>query len=137
MAGRPSKGERGAHMVKLHQAVTQRLVRKARKAGASSVSQYTADVLALHVGLPEYVVELNQTTIDSTSGSRIRKSLHTNLMVRPHRAVSERLGELAVDSGLPPGHVSPYIADVLALHVGLPDYARPPIRKEEVLPLAI
>jgi hypothetical protein len=124
-------------MVKLHQDVTQRLVRRARKAGASSVSQYTADVLAMHVGLPEYVVELNQMTIQSTSGSRIRKSPHTKLMVRPHHAVSAALGRLAVDSGLPPGHVSPYIADVLAQHVGLPEYARPTARKEEVLPLAI
>jgi hypothetical protein len=136
MAGRPSKGDRGAHMVKLHQAVTQRLVRKARRAGASSVSQYTADVLALHVDLPEHVVELNQTTIAAAPSSRIRKSLHTSLMVRPHRAVSERLLELAVHGGFPAGHVSPYIASVLAAHVGLPEHARTP-SKEEVLPLAI
>lgn len=124
-------------MVKLHQDVTQRLVRRARKAGATSVSQYTADVLAIHVGLPEYVVELNQTTIESTSGSRIKKSPHANLMVRPHQTVSKALAALAEDSGLPAGHVSPYIADVLAHHVGLPDYARPTVPKEEVLPLAI
>lgn len=134
MAGRPSKGERGAHMVKMHQDVTRRLVRKARRAGASSVSQYTADVLAAHVGLPEYIVELNQTRIASTSGSRIKKSLHTSLMVRPHRAVSARLVQLSIESGSP--HVSPFIAGVLAAHVGLPEHARTP-SKEEVLPLAI
>ena len=135
VAGRPSKGDPGAHMVKLHQDITQRLARSARKAGASSASQYTADVLALYVGLPEGVVELNRTTIGSTSNSRIKKSLHTSLMVRPQRAVSERLIRLAVESGFPAPHVSPHIVGVLAVHVGLPEHARTP--SKEVVPLAI
>jgi hypothetical protein len=125
-------------MVKMHQDVLPRLVRKARKVGASSVSQYAADVLALHVGLPECVVELNQTAIVPSS-SRIKKlrgDSRDRVMIRPHRAVAERLAHLALASGLPPQHVSPYIAGVLAAHVGLPQHARTP-SKEEVLPLAI
>lgn len=60
---RPSKGDRAAHMVKADPAVTRRLVRKAANAGVSSASQYIADVLALHVGLPDHVLELNQMAI--------------------------------------------------------------------------
>jgi hypothetical protein len=135
---RPSKGDRGAYMVKMHQDVLPRLVRKASKAGASSVSQYAADVLALDVGLPEYVVELNQTAIVPSSHriKKLRGDSRDRVMIRPQRAVAERLVQLAVESGFPPRHVSPYIAGVLAAHVGLPEYARTP-SKEEVLPLAI
>ena len=39
-------------LVKTHPQVIQRLVEKVAEAGVSSVSQYVADVLAIHVGLP-------------------------------------------------------------------------------------
>ena len=129
---RPSKGDRAYHMVKFHPAVLQRLVDKATDAGVSSVSQYGADVLAAHVGMPEHVRELNQTPI---SAARKIDPLHGDTrgrcMIRPHREVSERLIRQAPDH-----KVSPYIADILAVHVGLHEYASL-IDHEEVLPLAM
>lgn len=130
---RPSKGDRAAHMVKTHPAVTQRLVEKAADAGASSVSQYIADVLALHVGLPEHVRELDQSPISATRKvESLRGDAHARIMIRPHRAVSERLGKQAPDR-----KVAPHIADILAVHVGLPEHSRTNNRMEEVLPLAM
>jgi predicted HicB family RNase H-like nuclease len=130
---RPSKGDRAAHMVKTHPAVTQRIVEMASEASASSVMQYVADVLALYVGLPQHVRELNQPSINSTRQiEALRGDKYGRIMVRPHREVSERLTAEAPDH-----KVSPHIADVLAVHVGLPQYARTLNRVEEVLPLAM
>lgn len=132
---RPSKGDRAAHMVKTHPAVTQRLVEKAAAAGSSTVTQYVADVLALYVGLPEHVRELNnQPAIIVT---RKVEAVHGDdrcgrIMVRPARQVSELLIEQA-----PGRKVSPHIADILSIHVGLPEHARPLNHVEEVLPLAM
>ncbi|AFV14875.1 MULTISPECIES: hypothetical protein [Mycobacterium] len=135
----PSKGDRGAHMVKNHPAVTQRLIAMAEEAGSSSMSQYIADVLALYVGLPEHVREFNQLPIAATrklDGLR-GDSRDNRIMTRPHREVSERLARQAAQSGSHRGQVAPYIADVLAVHVGLPEYARTPTCVEEGLPLAM
>ncbi|ETA90029.1 hypothetical protein O983_26190 [Mycobacterium avium 09-5983] len=135
----PSKGDRGAHMVKNHPAVTQRLIAMAEEAGSSSMSQYIADVLALYVGLPEHVRELNQLPIGATrklDGLR-GDSRDNRIMTRPHREVSERLAQQAAQHGPPRGQVAPYIADILALHVGLPEYVRTIDCVEEVLPLAM
>lgn len=136
---RPSKGDRAAHMVRNHPAVTQRLVEKAAEAGSSSVSQYVADVLALYVSLPEFVRELNQASITATTGKvdALRGDSTGRIMIRPHRAVSERLALRAAKIGSPPGQVSPYIANILAVHVGLPEHVRKFNRTEEVLPLAM
>jgi hypothetical protein len=41
-------------------------------------------------------------------------------MIRPRREVSQRLAHMAAEAGYPPCRLSPYIADVLAEHVGLP-----------------
>jgi hypothetical protein len=130
---RPSKGDRAAHMVRTHPAVTQRLVEKAAAAGTSSVSQYIADVLALHARLPEHVRELNKSPIIAASNiDGLRGDAHSRIMIRPHREVSERLRKQAPDR-----KVSAHIADILATHVGLPEHARPLNRIEEVLPLAM
>ena len=53
-------------------------------------------------------------------------------MVRPHSQVSERLRRLQRDSGV--SSVSQYLADFLALHVGLPEHVRE-LDRQEVLPL--
>ena len=111
------------HMVQLHPVVLQHLVEKASESGASSVSQYCSDVLAFYVGMPEHVRELNQTPIVSAArkiGS-IQGDATGRIMVRPHREVSERLTQQA---GSPRGHVTPYIADILATHVGRLDLVR-------------
>ena len=44
---RPSKGDRGAHMVKTHEDVARLLVDRVAASGVSSVSQYVADLLAI------------------------------------------------------------------------------------------
>lgn len=135
---RPSKGDRGAHMVKNHPLVTQRLIVKAEEAASSSVSQYVADVLALHVGLPEHVVELNRTPISARRKlDALRGDSGGRIMIRPHRQVSERLTRQAAQNGSSRGQVAPYIAGILAAHVGLPEYGRKLNRDEEALPLAI
>ncbi|MBN7374597.1 hypothetical protein I3U62_25900 [Mycobacteroides abscessus subsp. abscessus] len=131
---RPSKGDRAAHMVKTHPAVTQRLVEKAAAAGSSSVTQYVADVLALYAEMPQHVRELNNQsalTVPRTLPP-LRGDVYGRIMVRPHREVSERLTAQA------PGYkVPPYIADILSVHVGLPEHARTLDDAEEVLPLAM
>lgn len=132
---RPSKGDRAAHMVKkTHPAVTQRLVEKAAAAGSSSVTQYVADVLALYAEMPQHVRELNNQsalTVPRTLPP-LRGDVYGRIMVRPHREVSERLTAQA------PGYkVPPYIADILSVHVGLPEHARTRDNAEEVLPLAM
>lgn len=103
------------------------------------MSQYIADVLALYVGLPEHVRELNQLPIAATrklDGLR-GDSRDNRIMTRPHREVSERLARQAPLAGSRRGHVAPYIADILAVHVGLPEYARATNCVEEGLPLAM
>lgn len=118
-------------MVKTHPDVTARLVEKVGQAGVSSVSQYVADVLALHVDLPEHVRELNQIPLTAAGARRIDPLRGDRIMIRPHHEVSERLAGKAVAAGFPPDRWSPYIADVLALHVGLPQHVRG--LREEVL----
>jgi len=131
---RPSKGDRAAHMVKTHPAVTQRLVEKAAAAGTSSVTQYVADVLALYAGLPQHVRELNSPSALTVPRAlqALRGDIYGRIMVRPHREVSEHLAAQA------PGHkVPPHIADILSVHVGLPEHARTLTPGEEALPLAM
>ena len=128
---RPSKGPRGAHMCLPHPAVSRKLDELVAKSAVSSVSQYVADVLALHVGLPEHVRELNRQTLVATE-PRVVARRYERLMVRPHTQVSERLRRLQQDSGVT--SISQYLADFLALHVGLPEHVRE-LDRQEVLPL--
>ena len=60
---RPSKGPRGAHMCLPHPEVSRKLDELVANSAVSSVSQYVADVLALHVGLPEHVRELDRQEV--------------------------------------------------------------------------
>jgi hypothetical protein len=60
MAGRPHKGDRVLLQTRPHREVWEAIHTEARKAGASSVSQYVADVLALHLGREDLVVELGR-----------------------------------------------------------------------------
>ena len=77
-------------------------------------------LLAIHVGLPALVCELNQATLaDQAAARRVGPLRGDRLMIRPQREVSDRLTRMAAEAGYPPGRVSPYIADVLAEHVGL------------------
>ncbi|ARV85412.1 toxin-antitoxin system (plasmid) [Mycobacterium intracellulare subsp. chimaera] len=53
-----NKGERPTHSVRPERQVSERLKQKVAEAGVSSLSQYVADLLAMHVGLPHLVREL-------------------------------------------------------------------------------
>jgi len=68
---RPSKGDRGAHMVKARDGVAPLLVDKVAASGVSSVSQYVADLLAIHVGLPALVRELNQAAVADSAARTV------------------------------------------------------------------
>ncbi|MEU3015597.1 MULTISPECIES: hypothetical protein [Nocardia] len=54
-----SKGSRAQVGPRLAQAVYEEVQRRA-EANNMSMSQYVADVMALHVGLPEFVLELEK-----------------------------------------------------------------------------
>ena len=132
---RPSKGDRGAHMVRTHPDVAKLLVEKVSAAGVSSVSQYVADILAIHVGLSACVRELDQVPLTRAGARKIDPLRGDRIMIRPHHEVSERLARRATQAMFVPASVSAYIADVLAIHVGIPQHARH--LTTEVLPLAM
>lgn len=106
-------------MVKPRDGVALLLVDIVAESGVSSVSQYVADLLAIHVGLPALVRELNQAAVAQGPARAVAQLRGDRLMIRPRREVSERLAHMATEAGYPPGRVSPYIADVLAEHVDL------------------
>jgi hypothetical protein len=83
------------------------------------LSQYVADLLAIHVGLPNLVRELNRAAVADTARRAVIPPRGNRLMIRPERQVSDRLALMAIDAGYPAGRVSPYVGDVLAEHVGL------------------
>ena len=106
-------------MVKTRDGVAPLLVDKVAASGVSSVSQYVADLLAFHVGLPNLVRELDQAAVARAAPRTVAPLRGDRLMIRPCREVSQRLTQMAGDAGYLPGRVSPYIADILAEHVGL------------------
>src|SRR5687767_12491756 len=107
-------------MVKARDGLARQLADRVAATGVSSLSQYVADLLAIHVGLPNLVRELNRAAVADTAGRAVTPPRGNRLMIRPERQVSDRLAQMAFEAGHPPGRVSPYIGDVLAEHVGLP-----------------
>lgn len=90
-------------------------------AAGLSVSQYLADVLALHVGRPDLVRDLGKREgLDISTAAR---SLPPTclLQTRPLRPVWEAVRSRAAEAGL---SAAQYLAEVVALHVGRPDLAR-------------
>lgn len=116
---RPSKGDRAAYMVRARDGLARHLADRVAATGVSSLSQYVADLLAIHVGLPNLVRELNRAAIADTARRALTPPRGNRLMIRPERQVSDRLAHMALEAGYPPGRVSPYIGDVLAEHAGL------------------
>ncbi|WP_241777330.1 toxin-antitoxin system [Mycobacterium intracellulare] len=55
-----NKGDRAGQTIRPEREVMERVKQRAAAAGVSSVSQYVADLLAVHVGLPHLVRELNR-----------------------------------------------------------------------------
>jgi hypothetical protein len=107
-------------MVRAQDDLARHLAERVAATGVSSLSQYVADLLAIHVGLPNLVRELNTPSVADTAGRAVTPLRGNRLMIRPERQVSDRLAQMAFEAGYPPGRVSPYIGDVLAEHVGLP-----------------
>jgi hypothetical protein len=106
-------------MVRARDGLARQLAERVAATGVSSLSQYVADLLAIHVGLPNLVRELNRAAVADTAGPAVAPLRGNRLMIRPQRQVSDRLAHMAFEAGYPPGRVSPYIGDVLAEHVGL------------------
>ena len=106
-------------MVRARDGLTRQLAEKVAATGVSSLSQYVADLLAIHVGLPNLVRELNRAAVTDTARRVVTPLRGNRLMIRPDRQVSDRLTHMALEAGYPAGRVSPYIGDVLAEHVGL------------------
>jgi hypothetical protein len=105
------------------------------------ISQYLADVLAVHVGRPDLVRDLGQReglelgANPSASSRPLPRA--TVLQTRPPRPVWEAVHTLAAAAGL---SAAQYLADVAAEHVGCPDLVRGLGRglgKDEGLPLAM
>ena len=89
-------------MVKTRDGVVPLLEEKVAVSGVSSVSQYVADLLAIHVGLPALVRELNQAAVAAAAGRTVVPRLRGDrLMIRPRREVSQRLAHMAAEAGYP------------------------------------
>lgn len=106
-----------------------------------SISQYLADVLAINVGLPDLVRDLNEhqrldldvTAAGQSAGSWRPLPRSGLLQTRPPRPVWEAVRMLAAQDGVT---AAQYLANVAAESVGRPDLVRAR-NKEEGLPLAM
>ncbi|XTP38635.1 hypothetical protein ACORG1_34880 (plasmid) [Mycobacterium sp. TJFP1] len=141
MAGRPHKGDRALLQARPFDEVLDLVIGRQHAAGVKELSPYIADVLALHVGRRDLVVELGQEQqgmlVDPDAAPtkpRTYRGLRTLVQTRPHRevwlAVHERQKATGVSS------VSQYVADVLALHVDREDLVVE-LGLKEGLPLAM
>lgn len=146
--GRKHKGDRLLLQTRPHPYVVARVEERRRRLHISSLSQYIADVLALHVGRPQLAMELGRTdelplvdppappSREPAGGCAARPVVQT----RPYRAVWNDIHRLKSESGAT--SVSQYVADILAIHVGCPDLVTEVGRKHELplgegLPLAM
>ncbi len=144
--GRPHKGDRALLQTRPRLEVTEEIRRRQHNAGVSCMSQYLADVLAIHVGRPDLVVELGcqgELPLGEAplvpSGAAVA-SHGPLLQTRPHADVWAAVHKLQRETGV--RSVRQYVADVLALHVGRPDLVIDLGRKRELplgeeLPLAM
>lgn len=141
MAGRPHKGDRALLQARPFDEVLDLVIGRQHAAGVKELSPYIADVLALHVGRRDLVVELGQEQqgmlVDPDAAPtkpRTYRRVRTLVQTRPHRevwlAVHERQKATGVSS------VSQYVADVLALHVDREDLVVE-LGLKEGLPLAM
>lgn len=133
--GQPHKGDR----LLLQSTQSPLAVREAVHARATAAglpdSQYLADVLALHVGRPDLVRDLDmQGGFDLTPDLLPPTSpVPPLLQTRPLRPVWEAVRARAAAAGL---SAAQYLADLAALHVGRPDLVRN-VGRGEGLPLAM
>jgi hypothetical protein len=134
--GQPHKGDR----LLLQSTQSPLAVREAVHARAMAAglpdSQYLADVLALHVGRPDLVRDLDKQNGLALSPDLLpsTSSVPPLLQTRPLRPVWEAVRSRAASAEL---SAAQYFADVAALHVGRPDLVVRTVGKEEGLPLAM
>ena len=125
MGGRPHKGDRRLLQTRPHQEVAETVERRQRMLRISSLSQYIADVLAIHVGSAHLAVELghneelplDEPALRSTAAAATAE--RPLLQTRPYVEVWEKVHRLRRENGV--SSVSRYVADVLALHIERPD----------------
>jgi hypothetical protein len=131
--GQPHKGDR----LLLQSTQSPLAVREAVHARATSAglpdSQYLADVLALHVGRPDLVRDLQGGFDLSPDLLPPTSPVPPLLQTRPVRPVWEAVRARAGAAGL---SAAQYLADVAALHVGRTDLVRH-VGKGEGLPMAM
>jgi len=140
MGGRPHKGDRVLLQTRPYDAVVELVTDRQRAAGVSSLSQYVADVLAMHVSRNDLVVELDRIDglpLDRANAEepRVRAALRRTLVqTRPHRQVWTAVHQEQNASGV--SSVSQYVADILAMHVDRHDLVVE-LGLKEGLPLAM
>lgn len=138
MAGRPHKGDRVLLQARPFREVLDLVVTRQRDAGVSSLSQYIADVLAIHVGRDDLIAELDyQRSLlrrDPGPASEVHTGRRVLVQTRPHRMVWLAVHTLQGQAGV--SSVSQYVGDVLAAHVGRDDLVAE-LGHKEGLPLAI
>ena len=120
-------------MVKTRDGVAPLLVDKVAASGVSSVSQYVADLLAIHVGLPALVRELNQAAVAHGAARTVAPLHGDRLMIRPRREVSQRLAHMAAEAGYPQAGcrpTSPTSSQNTSVYIA--DSAKPPHRPPTV-----
>jgi hypothetical protein len=143
--GRPHKGDRVLLQTRPYLEVTELVKLRQHSAGVSSLSQYIADVLAIHVGRPHLAAEVGRNdelplADDVVHRGRGAPSRGPLLQTRPCHEVWEDVHRMQREAGVT--SVSRYVADVLAEHVGCRDLVVELGRKhalpmEEELPLAM
>lgn len=133
----PHKGDRAQIMARPAQPVYEEIRRRAQARGGMSMSQYAADVFAVHVGREDLVRELGDREVLPLEGMAApprkgcAQTRTRQFMTRPAQPVYEEIRRLAAEHNKP---MSQYAADVLAIHVGREDLV---LRDQEVLPLAM
>lgn len=136
----PHKGAREQILAPVPEAVATLLRQIQVEHAISSASQLAADLLAIAVGHPELVRELDHQQImripapnlSSTGKSKVRNASRERIKVRVAELVASRLRALAADHATNPSQVT---ADLLAIAVGHPELVRD--LHKEVMPLAM
>lgn len=136
----PHKGAREQILAPVPEVVAALLRQIQVEHGISSASQLAADLLAIAVGYPELVRELDQQQImrfpahnlSSAAKANVRNASRERIKVRVAELVASRLRALAADHATNPSQAT---ADLLAIAVGHPELVRD--LHKEVMPLAM
>jgi hypothetical protein len=135
----PHKGDRHQILAPVAQVVAARLRCIRLEHCISSVSQLSADLLAIAVGQPELARELHQQVLPvlaaaeaSVGKAKACSASREHIKVRAVDVVARRLRNMAIDHDT---NLSQVTADLLAIAVGCPELVHDLHR--EVMPLAM